>query len=60
MRGLKALFGVEVAQGAEDEAGLDASGADALLRRAIDGGDDGFGCEAIVGMQERSEAEFGV
>ena len=43
VRGLQALFGVEVAQGAENEAGLDAGGADALLNGAIDGFDDDFG-----------------
>ena len=60
MRGPQALLGVEVAKGAEDETGLDAGGADALLRGAIDGGDDGFGREALIRMKERGEAEFGV
>ncbi len=60
MRSLQALFGIEVAQGAEDEASLDAGGADALLSGAIDGCDDGFGREALIRVQERGEAKFGV
>jgi hypothetical protein len=57
---LEALRGVEVAEGAEDEAGLDAGGADALLGGSIDEGDDSFGCESLRGVQQGSEAEFGV
>jgi hypothetical protein len=60
MRGLQALLGVEMTEGAEDEAGLDAGGADALLGGAIDGSNDGFGGEALIGVKERGEAEFGV
>jgi hypothetical protein len=43
VRGLEALFRGEVTEGAEDEAGLDTGGADALLGGAVDGGDDDFG-----------------
>ncbi len=49
-----------MAQGAEDEAGFDAGGADALLGGAIDRSNDGFGGEALIGVKERGEAEFGV
>ena len=60
MRGMQALFGAEVAQRAEDETGLDAGGADALLRRAIDGGDDGLRREPLIRVKERSETQFGI
>ncbi len=60
LRGLQALFCIEVAQGAEDEASFDTGGADALFSEAIDGGDDGFGREALIRMKQRGEAEFGV
>jgi hypothetical protein len=60
MGGLKALLGVEVTEGAEDEPSFDASGTDALLGGTIDGGNDGFRGESLIRVQERGEAEFGV
>ena len=58
--GLEALRGVEVTKCAEDEAGFDAGGADGVLGGAIDGGDDSFGCESLIRVEERRETEFGV
>jgi hypothetical protein len=58
--GLQALFLIEMAKGAEDQAGLDAGGLDALLGGSVYGGDYGFGGEAVEEMEEWGEAELGV
>ena len=60
VRGLETLRLVVVAQRAEDEAGFDPGGCDALLGGAIDDGDYGFGSEAVEQMEQRSEADFSV
>jgi hypothetical protein len=51
LRGLQALGFIEVAEGAEDQAGFNAGGLNALLCGAINGSDYCSGGEAIEKMQ---------
>ena len=58
--GLQALFFCVVAEGAEDEAGLDTGFLDTLGYGAVDDGDYLFGVETFLAMLERCETELSV
>src|ERR1700687_4849917 len=58
--GLEPLRGGEMPQGAQDETRLNASGADACLRRAVDRRHDGLGPHAALGMKRGRETHFRV
>jgi hypothetical protein len=54
------LLGIEMAQGAKNEAAIDAAGSNRGFGGAVDGGNHLFGRQSALEVQQRRKANFGV